>query len=139
MTQYIGDLDPSQGNPSLTAVQALQNIIGSDAASYFGKIEKVSKTVVSGSAGVEADIPLGAEIIGVKVICKKTNGSGTMTLKTGADTPVAITDAIACDTDKATDVDATIDDDYNIVGADGVKIFGNGAADYGVVYIKYLK
>jgi len=139
MTQYKGDLDPSQGNPSLTAVQALQNIVGSDAASFFNKIEKVSKTVVSGSAGVEADIPLGAEIIGVTVICKKSNSSGTMTVMTGADTPVAITDAIACVTDTAVDYAATIDDDYNIVGADGVKIFGNGAADYGVVYIKYLK
>lgn len=139
MSQYKGDLDVSQGNPSLTAVQAIQNIVGSDAASYFGKIEKVSKTVVSGSAGVVADIPLGAEIIGATVVCKKTNGSGTMTIKTGADTPVAITDAITCDTDKGVDYAATIDDDYNIVGADGVKIFGNGAADYGVVYIKYLK
>jgi hypothetical protein len=139
MSNYKGDLDPSQGNPSLTAVQALQNVLGANAATFVGSLERVSKTVVSGSAGVEADIPMGAEIIGVTVICKKANSSGTMTVKTGADTPVDITDAIACETDKAVDYAATIDDAYNIVGADGVKIFGNGAADYGVVYIKYLK
>jgi len=136
MTQYKGDFDASQGDPSLTTLSYLAKQL---TPTVLPTLEKVCKTVVSGSAGVVADIPMGAEIIGATVICKKTNSSGTMTIKTGADTPVAISDAIVCDTDKGIDYAATIDDDYNIVGADGVKIFGNGAADYGVVFIKYLK
>ena len=136
MSNYKGDFDVSQGQPSLTALQHLQDQLP---ASVISTLPRVCKTTVSGSAGVEADIPMGAEIIGVTVICKKSNASGTMTVKTGAGTPVAITDAIACVTDTAVDYAANIDDAYNIVGADGVKIFGNGAADYGDVYITYLK
>jgi hypothetical protein len=136
MSQYKGDFDASQGEPSLTALQYLQKQL---TPAVLTTLSKTCKTVVSGSAGVEADIPMGAEIIGVTVICKKTNSSGTMTVKTGADSPVDITDAITCDTDKGVDYAATIDDAYNVVGADGVKIFGNGAADYGDVYIHYLK
>lgn len=136
MTQYKGDFDASQGDPSLTTLSYLAKQL---TPTVLPTLEKVCKTVVSGSAGVVADIPMGAEIIGVTVVCKKSNGSGTMTVKTGADTPVAITDAIACTTIKAVDYAAEIDTIYSIVGANGVKIFGNGAADYGVVYIKYLK
>lgn len=136
MSNYKGDFDVSQGQPSLTALQYLQDQLPADVIST---LPRVCKTTVSGSAGVEADIPMGAEIIGVTVICKKSNVSGTMTVKTGADTPADITDAIACETDKAVDYAASIDDAYSIVGADGVKIFGNGAADYGDVYITYLK
>lgn len=136
MSNYKGDFDVSQGQPSLTALQHLQDQLPADVIST---LPRVCKTTVSGSAGVEADIPMGAEIIGVTVICKKSNTSGTMTVKTGAGTPVAITDAIACDTDQGVDYAAKIDDAYNVVGADGVKIFGNGAADYGDVYITYLK
>ena len=136
MSNYKGDFDASQGQPSLTAVKYLQEQLTPD---VIASLPRVCKTTVSGSAGVEADIPVGAEIIGVTVICKKTNSSGTMTVKTGADTPVSISDAIACETDKAVDYAASIDDAYSIVGADGVKIFGNGAANYGDVYITYLK
>ena len=136
MTARKDAFDASQGKPNLSALQYLQDNWGID---EIAAAERVCKTVVSGSAGVEADIPLGAEIIGVTVICKKENGSGTMTVKTGAESPVDISDAIACATDKAVDYAATIDDAYNVVGADGVKIFGNGAADYGVVFIKYMK
>lgn len=135
MTKHVGDFDASNGSPSLTALQYLQAQL---TPSVIDSLERVSKTIVSGSAGVVADIPMGAEIIGATVICLKSNDSGTMTIKTGADTPVAISDAIACVTGDAVDYAATIDTTYAIVGADGIKIFGNGAEDYGVVYIKYL-
>lgn len=135
MTGPKSAYDSDQGNPNLEVLSYLQ---GQLTPTVIGSLERVCKTVVSGSAGVEADIPMGAEIIGATVICLKANGSGTMTVMTGADTPVAITDTIACETDTAVDYAATIDDATNIVGADGVKIFGNGAADYGAVYIKYL-
>lgn len=136
MSNYKSAYDASQGQPNLDVLLYLQEQFPAD---VIASLPRVCKTTVSGSAGVEADIPVGAEIIGATVICKKTNGSGTMTVKTGADSPVDITDAIACETDKAVDYAASIDDAYSVVGADGVKIFGNGAADYGDVYITYLK
>lgn len=136
MSNYKGDFDAAQGEPNLSALQYLQSQLTAD---VIATLPRTKKTTVSGSAGVEADIPVGAEIIGVTVICKKTNSSGTMTVKTGAESPADITDAITCDTDTGVDYAATIDDAYNVVGADGIKIFGNGAADYGDVYITYLK
>lgn len=135
MTKYVGDFDASQGSISFPA---LDYLIDQLPPATIHSLERVCKTVVSGSAGVEADIPMGAEIIGVTVNCLKSNGSGTMTVKTGADTPVTISNAIACVTADVTAYAGTIDGTYAIVGADGIKIFGNGAADYGVVYIKYL-
>ena len=135
MTQYKGDFDTSQGQPSLTGLKYLQDNLPKD---VIATLPRICKTLVSGSAGVEADIPVGAEIMAVKVICLKSNGSGTMTVKTNADTPVAITDAIACVTADAVDYDTTIDKTYSVVGADGIAIFGNGAEDYGAVYITYL-
>jgi hypothetical protein len=133
MTQYVGSNDGK--GPSLSYLEYLGKNFGMD---VIARVPKVCKTVVSGSAGVEADIPMGAEIIGVTVVCLKSNGSGTMTVKTNALSPVAITDAIACVTDTAVDYAATIDNDYQVVGANGVAIFGNGAEDYGAVYITYI-
>ena len=136
MTKFVGDFDKSQGKPSLTALQYLQANWGPD---EIHASVRTCKTVVTGSAGVVAAIPVGAEIIGARSICLKSNGSGSMTVKTGAASPVAITDALQCATIKEVDYAAQIDTAYNIVGSDGIKIFGNGAADYGVVYIIYTK
>lgn len=135
MTQYVGDYDASQGSLSFPA---LQNLIDKLTPTVIKSIERVCKTVVSGSAGVEADIPMGAEIIDVTSICLKSNGSGSMTVKTNADTPVAISNALQAATVDEVARAATIDTTYSIVGVDGISIFGNGAADYAAVYIKYL-
>jgi hypothetical protein len=136
MSQYKNDFDDSQGKPNTSALQYLQEQL---TPSVISSIPRVCKTVVSGSAGVEADIPMGAEIIGVEVICLKSNSSGTMMVMTNADTPVQISDAVACVTADAVDYAASIDTTYSVVGADGIAIFGNGAEDYGAVYITYLK
>jgi hypothetical protein len=136
MSQYKSDFDASQGSPNTSALQYLQEQLTPEVIS---SMELVCRTVVSGSAGVEADIPMGAEIIGISVLCLKSNGSGTMTVKTNADTPVTISNAIACVTADVIAYAGTIDSTYQVVGADGISIFGNGTEDYGVVYIKYLK
>lgn len=135
MSQYKGDFDASNGQPSLTALQYLQEQLTPD---VITSLKRVCKTLVTGSAGVVADIPMGAEIIGASVICLKSNGSGSMTVKTNADTPVAISNAIACVTADVIAYAGTLDSTYTVVGADGIAIFGNGAADYGAVYIEYL-
>jgi hypothetical protein len=60
-----------------------------------------------------------------------------MTVKTGATIPASVTNAIVCATDTAVTRAGTIDDDYNIVGADGIKVFAGQVADEGNVYIIY--
>jgi len=131
-------LDTNAGKPSLETVQFLQDNWGEDEISSSVRVAKV-QVVTGGDAGVAAVIPVGSTIIGAHVICTRASSSGTMTIKTGASSPVDISDAIACETDKAIDYAATIDDATNVVGADGVKVFANAAADAGDVFIWYLK
>jgi len=129
----------SQVSPNIAEVlQRLQQ--------EWTKADMVSSVLVSevlvtltGTSGIDAVIPLGAEIIDVVVICSGANTSGTMQLKTGADTPVAITDAIVCAVDKVVNRSGTIDDAYKYVGADGVKVFSNADDDSGYVYILYKR
>ena len=131
-------LDERAEKPSLETLQFVQENWGPDEVSASLRVAKVS-IVTGGDAGVAAVIPVGATIIGATVICTRASGSGTMTVKTGASSPVAITDAIACETDKAIDYAATIDDATQVVTADGVKVFANAAADAGDIYIQYIK
>jgi len=138
MSDHPRTFDESQGMPNLAALAYLQDNFGPDQIAATLRTVKKSITATA-VAGLDVDIPVGAKIIDVHVVCTSTNGSGTVTVKTGATVPADITDAIACDTDKAIDRAVTIDDAYNVVGADGVKVFTNGAADRGDVYIAYLK
>ena len=135
MTAHQDAYDESQGKPNLEVLQYLQDNWGKDEINASVRVAKV--VVASGTAGITATIPQGAEIFEVLAICTGSNGSGSMTVKDGDDND--ITDAIACATDKAIDRAATIDDDYNIVGSSGVKVVANGAGDLGTVYITYKK
>lgn len=130
--------DAGQGSPNLAALQYLQEQLTPSVINGLVHTAKVS-IVTGGNAGVEADIPVGAEIIGISVICTRSNGSGTMTVKTGADTPVTISDAIACVTADVIAYAGTIDSTYSKVGSDGIKVFANGVSDAGDVYIQYVK
>lgn len=131
-------LDSNSGKPSLETLQVLQENLPIDVLNSMLRVATVSVTT-GGDAGIEAVIPVGAKIITAVSVCTKTNSSGSMQLKTGATSPVDITDAMQAATDKEIDYAATIDDETNIVGADGVKVFANGAADAADVYILYLK
>jgi hypothetical protein len=138
MANYKSATASSQGSPNLEALQFIQEQLPAGVLSELTFTCKVSVTT-GGDAGITADIPVGAEIIGASVVCTRASSSGTMTVKTGASSPVAITDAMACETDKAVDYAATIDDATHVVGVNGVKVFANAAADAGIVYIQYRK
>lgn len=137
MTAPNQPYDANQGNPSLGVLKYLQDNWGASEIDASCQVAKVA--VASGSAGIAATIPVGAEILLAVSICTATNTSGTMTLKTGADTPVAITNAMQCATDKEVALAGTIDDATNVVGADGVKVFANADADAANVFILYKK
>ena len=130
-------LDTNSGKPSLEQLQYLQD----EWSSLKGSARVAKVTVATGGdVGIEADIPVGAEIIGATTVCFRTNGSGTMQVMTGAVVPVAITDAMVCATDKAVIYAAEIDDasSVNFVGSDGIKVFSNAWNDGGIVYIHYI-
>jgi tRNA A37 threonylcarbamoyladenosine synthetase subunit TsaC/SUA5/YrdC len=139
MGEHQSAFDEGQGQPNLEALQYLADFLTPTVVSATLRTAKKSITADATGGLAVSDIPVGAKIIDVHVVCTSANGSGTMTVKTGATVPAAITDAIDCTTDKAIDRAATIDDAYNVVGADGVKVFSNGADDRGDVYIMYMK
>ena len=130
--------DESQGEPNLEVLQyLLDNWKPSDISASLRKVTTVIDS--DASAGIAVDIPAGAEIVDVVVLCQASVGSGTMQVKTGADSPAVITDAIDCETNHAIDRAASIDDAYNVVGADGIKIFSHASANRGTVTIFYKK
>ena len=126
------------GKPSLDQLQTDQSLWGADEIKV---VERVAKVVVAtgGTTAVTADIPVGAEIIDVTSICTRSNGGGTMRVRTGASSPVNITNALQCATENEVARAATIEHASRVVGADGVEVVANGNSDGGIVYIKYLK
>lgn len=127
----------SQGSPNLEYLQYLKDnwTPAEMAASEF-----VAKAEVVPSGGnITVTIPVGATILDAHVICTAANSGGTVQIKTGAASPVAISDAMVCETDKALVRAATIDDAYNVVGADGIIVVPGQTDDSGDVYIKYKK
>lgn len=137
MTIHQSAYDESQGSPNLQALQDIQEAIGGQGLTSFARTAYTP--VLSGSGGVEVDIPTGARIIDAHVICTNTNGGGTMTIKTGATVPVTISDAMTCAVNDTIARASTIDWTYGVVGADGIKIFANSDDDSGDVYITYVK
>ena len=82
---------------------------------------------------VSVTIPFAMEVIDVVVQCTASNGSGTLILKKGS---TAVTDAIACATDKAIVRAGTIDDAQSTFAAgEAVSIDANGANDRGIMWI----
>jgi hypothetical protein len=134
----MNPLDSNSGKPSLESLQILQENLPVSVINGLLQVATVS-VVTGGDSGVEADIPVGAKIIGAVSICTRSSGSGSMQIKTGADSPVAITNALQAATADEVAYAATIDTDNYIVGADGVKVFAHAAADAANVYILYLK
>jgi len=132
-------LSGTNEKPSIAHLQYLQDNWTSEEIAATKRVAKV--TVASGgfSTPVEADIPMGAEIIGASVICTRTNGGGTMQVRTASAAPANITDALTCAVADAMDYAATIDTDNNVVGADGVEVLAAADGDGGIVYIEYIK
>lgn len=139
MTIHQSVDDASQGNPSLGFLKYLQDNWGMVEIGQALRVDKVILIATSGTAGIAAsNIPVGAEIIDVNVHCNVTNGSGTARLRVGGG-GANITDAITMATADALTRASTIDQDYNIVGSDGVEVVTNSDADQGDVYIHYIK
>lgn len=136
---YIEIADVEQGTPNLSVLQNLQTLVTETEVNSAMFVSKVTITV-SGTAGIAATIPLGAEIIDARCICTNTIGAGSGTAKIrigsgGAD----ITDAFAMTTNKTVGRAAVIDTTYSRVTAAGIEVVTNGIADAGFVYIIYKK
>ncbi len=78
-------------------------------------------------------IPVGAQIVDVRVKCTASVTSGTLQLKSNATTPANITDAIICAVDKAVTRAGTLEND--VVTEDGLQIAGHAATNRGVMTI----
>jgi len=122
--------------PSLDALQFVQDNLDRDTVSQISRTCKVV-LATGGNVGVDADIPVGSEIFDVTVLCTRSNGGGTMTVKDVDDND--ITDAITCATDGAVTRAGTIDDDYHVIQEEGVTVYANASGDGGIVYIHYIK
>jgi hypothetical protein len=134
MTIHQSPDSVSQGNPNLGFLEWLQSTLGTSVIPTLLRTVKTSITA-DATGGKDVDIPVGAKIIDVRVLCTSSNGSGTATVKTGSTT---ISNAIACVTNDALARAASLDTTYTTVGTAGINIVTNGAADRGDVYIDYL-
>lgn len=90
----------------------------------------------SGSIDITGLVPLGSTILDVFVEATATNASGTLQLReeTG---DAAITDAIICAVDNVVTRVTTLS--ISTVGANGLEIVANGAADRGLMTIVWRK
>ena len=105
--------------------------------SAFGNgMVQISYNVASDASGAALQTiatPFSFEILDVTVQCRTGSGSGSMILK---HVTTAITDAIACVTDKAMARAATIDDAQSTITAgDVLTVTANGSSDRGLVTI----
>ena len=109
-----------------------------DQSNQIGTLIKGSPCVVKVTISADATgekavtIPYDMEVIDVIVQCTAANGSGTLQLKNGT----AVTDAIACTTDKAIARAASVDDAYStLLTTSTVTVDANGASDRGIMWI----
>lgn len=131
--------DPTAERPEKPSLDTLQHLQDNFGRAEISATQRTCKVTVAtgGNVGVSADIPVGAEIFDVTVVCTRSNGGGTMQVKDVDDND--ITDAITCATDGAITRAGTIDDDYHIIQEEGVTVYANAAGDGGIVYIHYIK
>jgi hypothetical protein len=137
MTIHQGSYDESQGSPNLEVLQYLKENWGPSQIS--GSLQVAKASVVPSGGNITVDIPVGSEIVDIVVQCTASNSSGSITLKTGADTPVSISNAIACVTVDTMARAGTIDQTYKIVSEDGLLAVPNADDDSGDIYVYYKK
>ena len=133
----------SQGSPNLGALAEIQNnwgmakIKASDDLSVVA--ERIAKLDITADAtgGLAIDIPEGAEIVDVAVVCSEANASGTVTVQVGGG-GTEITSAIVCAVIDIRSKTTKVVQSVKTVGASGIEAVTNGAGDGGVVYVKYL-
>lgn len=87
----------------------------------------------TGAGGKAITVPFAMEVLDVIVQCRAANGSGSLTLRKST---TAISDAIACSTDKAIARAGSIDDAQSTLAVgDALNVLANGAGDRGLVTI----
>lgn len=107
--------------------------LGTELYSQTPIIISTAVTAAANSTAASVTIPCAMRILLVMTECTAANGSGTLTLRNGT---TAITNAMACSTDKAVAYASSVDDAVSTVAAgDNVNIIANGANDRGVVTI----
>ena len=135
MTIHQSAFDEGSGSPNLAAQQFQQEQLIPAVISNILKVSKVSITA-SGTSGVAAVIPVGAEIVAMAVHGKATVGGGTARLRIGS-AGANISDAVACAVDGAVTMAASLVQASKFVGVDGVEIVTAADTNLGDVYIFY--
>jgi hypothetical protein len=133
----------ASGTPNSEFLEYFQSVFNS--AAKVNAIAKRVKTAITADASaglVITDlVPIGSQIIDVQVIATAANTAGTVTLRTNAASPVAITDAMVCAVDKVVVRAGTIDDAYNTVTANGLQLLAGGTdatATRAIIVIDYV-
>ena len=137
MSNYQGAFDEGSGSPNLGAAQFQQEQLAPSVISNILKVSKVSITA-SGTAGVAAVIPVGAEIVAMAVHANATVGGGTARLRIGGG-GANISDAVACAVAGAVTMAASLVQASKFVGVNGVEIVTNADTNLGDVYIFYKR
>jgi len=135
MTIKQSAFDAGSGSPNLGAAQFQQEQLAPSVISNILKVSKVSITI-SGTAGVAAVIPVGAEIVDMVVHANATVGSGTARLRIGGG-GANISDAVIMAVAGAVTRCASIVQASKFVGANGVEIVTNADTNLGDVYLVY--
>lgn len=138
----VSPSDPSKGTPNLEYLAFLQDNLSENDVYNVAKVKQFNVDQDAETAAlVVTDIPVGAKILNVHVICTAANTAGTLQLRTNAGSPVAITDAMICAVDKVVVNAGTIDDVTYIVTSDGLQVIAtgtDGTATRGLVIITYI-
>jgi hypothetical protein len=133
--------DVSKGNPNIGYIGLLQNNLDEDDIFNLAKFKEVPITEDAETTPlVITGVPENSKILNVHVICTVTNTNGTLKLRTNAGSPVDITDAIVCATDKAVTYAGTIDDAEMLVSSDGLQVIAggdDGTLTRGILVISY--
>ncbi len=90
----------------------------------------------------ETGLGVGDVIVDVHIVCTDNDSTHTLALYQMADGPIlgnAISSAMACTTVNALARTVSIDQDENVVTADGLAVVGGAAPDRGIVYVTYIK
>jgi hypothetical protein len=137
MTIHQSAFDESQGSPNLGAMQYEQQEWGPDQISGSLQVAKTS-IVASGTAGVAAVIPVGAEIVDMVVHAVATAGGGTVRLRIGS-AGANISDAVTMATAGNVTRCASLVQASKVVGAAGVEFVTAADTNLGDVYLYYKK
>jgi len=134
LTEVQGERLNNDTDPTNQAVSAGTELYH---ASKYGLYYLFCSVEADATGEKAVNVPFACEIMDVIVQARATSGSGTLTLKAGAN---AITDAIVCAVDTTITRAGTIDDAYSTLASGAtVTVNANGANDRGYMTIVVRK